>query len=213
MTRTLTGDMQTAVAADTGTLFHLFKMEFSSGDVFLTTLSHGISWDGEDWVGLGGTLGFDTVRETFDEKGSDTVIEVSGVDQTIIALILADNTRGRLVTIWEAHINSAGAIVADPLELYIGYMNAGFSIQEDRDPGRAGTVQIRMPIVSRLSEIARVRGYKTNLISHQAVHDGDTFFQHVAQLPNRPIFWGHIPIRPWGSAINWQPGIGVVDWT
>lgn len=190
MTRTITAGMQTQVAAQTGTTAHLISLEFSGGTAYLVTLAHDVSWDGETWVGIGGRLGFADVEERADLRAAGVEIVLSGVDQTVIAALLGQSYRGRDAVVYRAKFASDGTIVADPLEVFSGLLNSGFSIQERvSDEGREGDVEVRARCVSDVAVLSMSRGIRTNLASHQAVENGDTFFQHVNALPD-VINWG-----------------------
>lgn len=190
MARDLTGGMSSAIAAQEAALVHFISLAFSGGKVYLTTGPHDIVWDSQTWQGVGGALFFEAITESGDEKASGVPLHLSGCDQAILAVILGQSYRGRKVEIYLAHIDTDGAIVADPELIFDGYMNAGFRIVESRDDRGAGTVDISSRIVGRLAELALVRTILMNLGSHQVHQSTDTFFQHVAQLPNRPIYWG-----------------------
>ena len=188
--RDLTGDMQTAVAAQTGTTVHLISLEFSGGTIFLATLPHDVDWDGETWVGIGGVLGFAPIAEAPDLRASGVPMKMSGVDQTIIAALLSENFRGRSAEIYRAKFAADGTIVADPINIFTGRLNSGFEIRDSVEPdARAGSVEITTLCVSDLAVLAYARGIRTNMASHQAVEPDDTFFQHVNGIPEE-IVWG-----------------------
>ena len=126
MTRTLSAGMQAAVAAQTGALCHLIEMETSGGTTQFTTAPVDLSWDSKTWSGVGGAIRFNVVTESADERQSGVEIEMAGVAQGVISDILANNFRGRPIRVWLAHIDSNGAIVADPYKIFFGFQNAGW---------------------------------------------------------------------------------------
>jgi len=194
MARNISASMKTAIAAQTSRLTHFIEMEFSGGTVYLTTAPHDIDWDGHTWEGIGGLLAFEPIEEGGTSTGGGTTLKISGVDQTILSALLSQHTRGRKVTIYLAHLDSDYAIVSDPLEVFAGYLNQGYTAREQR--GReGGTCVISIPVVSGMTALRRRNGFLPNLTSHQAVHPGDTFFQHVPAIVSKLGSLGY----PWGG--------------
>lgn len=189
MPRTLTAGMQTAVAAVSSSIVHLVELQFSAGTVRFTTAAANISWNSQTWTAVGGNLSFTAVQETTDEQAQGVEFTLSGVDQSLISIVLGQHSRGRRMLLWRAHIDANGAIIADPVKLFDGLMNEGFDIVETGDRN-APTCEIKTRFVSRIALFRQARGFKTQLESHQAFHPTDTFLQWVATLPSRKIYWG-----------------------
>ena len=85
-------------------------------------------------------------------------------------------------------------------KIFFGFQNAGWRITEVRDPdGSRNTVTIRTRAVSRLAELAQVKGIKSNVTSHQQFFGTDTFFQNVPDIMDKAIDWG-------GGDKRGQPG-------
>ena len=203
--RTLTGGMQTAVAAQTGTTVHLVSMEFSGGTIFLATLPHDVVWDGETWQGIGGAFGFAPIEEAPDLRAVGVPIRFSGVDQAIIAVLLAQNYRGRSAAIYRAKFAADGTIVADPVNIFTGRLNSGFEIRDMvEEDGGGGTVEITTSCVSDLALLSYTRGSRTNLISHQAVEPGVASPIDLAHATGTELFENLIM----GQRGAWLHGIG-----
>lgn len=202
MAREMTEGMQTAVAGERGILAHLIQIEASGGTVRLATTPLPISWDGHTWEAIGGSLGFGEVVESTDLSGHGTAITLSGVDQSIIATVLTNHVRGRMAVIYLAHFDPATwQLVEDPLEIYRGFQNEPYQIDESRgtEDLQPGTVTVSTKIVSRLAELGQTRAVRSNVHSHREMlrRAGltgddllDTFFRTVPELVNRPIYWG-----------------------
>lgn len=199
MTRTLTAGMQTAVAAQTGTIIYLFQIESDAGTTRFTTAPVDIAWDSQTWSGIGGTLAFPGVEETADPSGQGVELTLSGVDQTIIAVILNNQVRGREVRIWLAHLSDAGAVVADPLEIFRGYQLSDYRITETRSR-EGGTVEVRTRVQSRLSKLRQATAVRTNdnslndMLKRLGLATGNTFFSTVPAIADRYVRWGPFQI-------------------
>jgi len=212
MSRDLSANMQTSVATQSGVeVTHFIVLTFSTGTSYLTTAPHDIAWNGHTWEGIGGAMGFEPIEESSDGKSGGTTIKLSGVDQSIISLILSAGSRGRPVEIYLAHLDTdAGTIVSDPVLIFEGFTNEGWTVREKRSDRGGGTVEISVRAVSELASLNRTNGIMTNTISHQKVHSGDTFFQHVPNLVGKPVVWngtvrrgGHSPPADSGG-LGWH---------
>jgi len=190
MPRELTTAMKTAMAAQTGTIVHFISMVFSGGTAYLTTAPRDVLWNSQTWEGIGGVLSFEPIEESPDGRATGTTVQISAVDQTILAAILGQNFRGRKIEIYEAHVDDAGDIIADPMLCFEGFMNAGVEIRETRRERAGGTVDIRLRVVSRVAELSRINGIRTNIASHQTYYSDDTFFQNTPGIAHREIVWG-----------------------
>lgn len=199
MTRTLSGSMVTAAQSDEGEGFHLISLEFSGGTIYLTTAPHDITWSGDTYVAVGGHLGFEVVQETTDLTGQGVRLTLDGVDQTIIALLLAQNYIGRTAIVRQGHIDSSGDVIVDPVTLFSGLLNSRFEIDESRDPESSGTVIVRTTIVSPLVSFRQQRGIRMTLASHQHHYPGDTIMRHVSTISARKVYWGRDVSRGIGA--------------
>ena len=193
--RTVAGTMLAdlgATNAGGGILF--IELDFGSGTQYLTNAPVNISWNSQTWVAVGGAIAVAGTQERW-EPGSSARLSLSGVDPSILALVLGVQSRGRLCKIWWAHYDqTAGTILADPVLLFAGLMSDAFDITESHDPNTgAGTVDIATRISERVSDVGRLRGIRTNVHSHQASGipgaATDTFFAPTTGLLGTRIFW------------------------
>lgn len=189
MARPITSGMQTAISSESSTLCHFLEFQFSGGTTRLTTAPHDISWNGFTWTGIGGALSFEQVQESQDINASGVKMILSGVNQSILTILLQQFYIGRVVQIWLAHFDANGAIIADPLLLFNGKMNGGFEIEESHDEKMPGTVTILANMTDRLADLEQRNGIQTNLDSHQRLFSGDEFFEFVPDLASKVLEW------------------------
>lgn len=211
MTRTLGAGIATDIGAATAETTELILLDFadiSTGvptPVYLTTAAKDIVWSGQTWQAVGGRLELDALGESTDGAGTGFKMNLSGVDQTVIALILGARYRGRTASVWYVHLDqAAGTVITDPVLMFVGMLNGGWDIVESRS-FEGGTVDITLRLTAKVNELVRVRGVRTNLQSHQTVIPSattDTFFQHVGLLALRKVFWGMktpVDLKPNGA--------------
>lgn len=206
MTRTIGAGLTTDIAAQSAERCQLIKLEFAdlsnnATPVYFTTAAVDILWNSITWQAVGGTMDIDAMGESAEDPSNGLRIKLSGVNQTVLALILGARWRGRLATIYHAGFDrTTGLVLTDPVVMFSGPMNGGFEIGESRGDFGGGTVDISARFTSRLDELVKVRGVRTNVVSHQMTIPGaatDTFFQHVDNLVLRKTYWGmKTPTQP-----------------
>jgi len=197
--RNFSGPVITALQAETGERVYLIKLDYSGGTKYLTTGSRDLYWDGQTWDAVGGNLSLGMVEQTEDSR-SGPEITLSGVDQSITAILLAQQYRGRVAEIRQAILNQTTGVVTDTILLFEGRQLDNYEIEERVERGKPLTCTIRTRVLSRLA-VAEYRGIRTNLHGHQRYFTADTFFKHVASFTTRKIYWGTTaPTTPRGGS-------------
>lgn len=187
MPRTLTAAALAAVQSQRAEIAHLLSLTFSGGTIRFTTGPHDVTWNSNLYSAAGGAMSFEAVAETPDPSGQRLKITLDGVSLGAIAALLAQNYIGRLATLRRAVLNSGGSIIADPIVLFTGYLNAPWVVTEDWD-GR--WCKVETEIVSPLAVFNQVRGITADKISHQRWYSTDTFFTHIVDKPEGDFGWG-----------------------
>lgn len=154
------------------------------------------------WQAVGGSLVFGGIEESGDGQAQGVDLTLSGVDQTVLAALMTNNYRGRPVRIWRVWYDPVfGTVIGEPLLLLEGRQLSHYELQEER--ARAGgTVKIKTRVVG-LMGLERIRGIWSNIVSHQHIFSGDTFFQYTPTLANVKVYWGtstptQINVNPYG---------------
>lgn len=178
------------VGTDTAEFVHLLEIEFSGGNLYLSTGAQNLNWGDQTWEAVGGLLGFGGVQEIFDGKAQGVDIQLSGIDQSLVATLLTNQYRGRRIRIYRAYLNQAtGRVIADPILLCEGLQLSAYTVEEAREDRLIGTVTISTRVSSYLG-VTRIRGIQTSVIGHQHYYPGDTFFQYVPELATKKVYWG-----------------------
>lgn len=191
MSRTLSGAMLTAIAADAGEICQLLELAFSGGTQRYATSAQDISWNGVTWSAVGGAIGLESVTETADLSSFTAQLAASGLDSSVLPHLLAESYIGRSAKVYLAHLDQVlGTVISTPVLLFGGYMNGGWTVELTQpSDGSAGTVTIRGQITDRLAGLDQRRGIQANLGAHQTLYPGDTFFDSIGQLAWRNIVW------------------------
>tara|TARA_R100001377_G_scaffold8546_1_gene4466 strand:+ start:52 stop:606 length:555 start_codon:yes stop_codon:yes gene_type:complete len=182
MSRGIHSDVITELAKDAFNMAHLVSIDFST-PVYLTDYSHDIVFSNNTYSSSSHLLGMADVNETSDAQIGTFTINLSGVNQTFIAILLSENYIDRGVVISRAILNSAGAIIGVPIPLYKGRID-GFAIKDDKS-----TSQINLSTASHWSDFEKESGRRTNHNSQQIFFPGDKGFEFASSAV-KDIKWG-----------------------
>jgi hypothetical protein len=113
-------------------------------------------------------------------------LSLNGFDLSALALVRDEFQVGQPVKVYVGAF-SGGALIADPINSWIGRMDAP-TISVD---GKTATISISCE--SRLVQlnVAVDRRYTND--DQQRDHPGDLGFSHVSAIQEVPIYWGKIP--------------------
>lgn len=184
--RNASAAVETEVALAANRPIHLFELYLDGATTYATDAYRSIVWSGNTYPALGHFLGFDGIEESADMVISQARVSLSGVDQTLIAALLAYEYIDRRLVIRKAFFDSDELnVLVDPLPIFDGRIDAP-EIAEDPD---AGTCVVTISASSHWIDFERAPGRHTNHEEQQIWFPGDLGFEYVAQL-NRQIKWG-----------------------
>lgn len=164
---------------------HLIRVEFSTTVVTITDAYKDIDYNGETYTALGHFLSFSDIQETTELQVTNMIGQLSGIDQSMISIILGEQYIDRPVNVYLAMCASDWSVVSDPVLIFGGRINKP-SIAEDPD---AGTSIVSIEASNHLSDFERRPGRHTNDSEQQALFPGDRGFEFTSVL-NKVVKWG-----------------------
>lgn len=185
-------DMSAQVQAEAGLAknqpIHLFRADLDSGTAFLTDAYRAVVWNGDTYTAGGHMLGFSAIKETSRAQVSEVSCQLSGVDQTLIAIFLADDYLDRRLRIYKTFLNSDGSAM-EPVLIFDGRMDAPV-IEENPEPDN-GTCTIGISATSHFGDFERKPGRRTNTNVQELHFPGDRFFDYCSEIPaQKQSVWG-----------------------
>jgi hypothetical protein len=172
---------------------YLFESGLGAPILNLCDADMDIDWDSKTWTGVGReNIGFDTIHESPDKRAQGATFQFSSVDRDVLLQEVVDNDRfrGTIMKLWRGHFDTTtGQLRGEPVLLFCGHVQGGFEVEESRVKTGRPTSDMRVRVSSRLAELDRTNGLRTNQEIHQTYYPGDTFFQNVANIAGRKIFW------------------------
>lgn len=185
MSRGLSNDMETAIDAASMGLAVLFaELDFSSGFVRVHTSLGTISWRGNDWLGVGSLGNVSAVEESAELQRRTLSYTLSGIPNSLIAIVLGENYQGREAKLYLGIVNpTTGQLVDTPILIDRGKMDIS-----DIEEGESCTVTVTAE--NRIAGWDRplVRRYTDS--DHQSRFLGDIGLQFVDQAAQKEINWG-----------------------
>lgn len=179
MSRTVPAGILTALSADVVEPFFAVEALFTGGPVRFWTGYGNRTIESNTYTGAGQLLSISGLDEVADLSAKSITVTLSGLDETILSLALAEPYQRRRLRVLFG-VQSQTAVV----EVFSGQMNT-MTIE---DSGETGTISVLVD--SRLVELERASNRRYTSESQKSRYSGDTFFDYVARLQDRQIVWG-----------------------
>jgi hypothetical protein len=182
MSRSLNASTLAEIEKDAVRTAHLIQLDLTT-TVYMTDAGFDIDYDGDTYTASSHLLEIGSVSESSDVRVGTVSLTLSGVEQTFIAAFLGNNYIGKQAIIYRIFLDSASAIIGDPILIYDGRID-GFDISEGKNDSR-----ISIDLASHWSDFERKAGRYTNPNSQALFFTGDKGFDFAANIV-KDIRWG-----------------------
>lgn len=184
MTRALTSDMQNALQAQHLVPVYLAELVFTTTTLRLSTLAYDISWNAQTWQGSGILLHPGETSESIDLNAAGITVVLDGQDTSTLSLALGNTNQSKTAKVWFGLLNSSGAIIADPCEMFYGQFDSAVI----KDTGRDRIIELNYEneLLSQRSIVER----RYTHYSQQAYFPGDKGFIYAPQAAEWDGWWG-----------------------
>lgn len=170
------------LAKDAFTMAHIITIDFST-KLYLTDHSHNITYGGDEYAASAHILSVSDVNEVSSPSASTFTLNLSGVEQSLIAILLSENYIDREVVVDMVVLDSDGGVIGQPINMHNGRID-GFAIKDDDSSS-----QINLSVASHWSDFSKESGRRTNHASQQIHFAGDQGFEFAASAV-KDIKWG-----------------------
>ncbi len=184
MARGLTSGVVTASGAPAVNLALLVEAEFSEGPIRMWTGIGAFVWGGKTFEGVGQFLGLSGVEETVQLAATGVTLSLSAIPSALVSLAYGQYVQGRPARVWLAFFSDAVELIADPVLIFAGRMDA----VGDEDDGASATITVRAE--SNLADLKRINEQRLTDADHQRRFPGDKSLRFVKDLQNKPVIWG-----------------------
>ena len=203
MARTL----NSPVAEPRAEFVFLYEINHSGGVIRLTNAPADVVALSQTWVAVGGSLIHGEAPDIPDSKAQGIMLTLYGVDQTITGVIQSNQFRGRIVKVYLVHFNPDTGAIYTPDLVFRGRQNGDYQVSEDRQSDSTesgGSVTVKTRITSDLSAIKSKQSCRCNVHSHEEFlrrsgvgSPDDKFFERVASITDKTIYWGQATPEPY----------------
>ena len=184
--RGATQDAIDEMAADQCIVVHLLELHWDDAIVRLTDFNRELTTSNGTYTALGHLLSFSDIEETSELITSNITAQLSGIEQSMIALFLSENYLDRQMDLYKCFLTSAMTPVADPVLIFSGRINKPI-IAEDPE---SGTCSIGIEAASHWVDFERRGGRHTSHNEQVSRWDPtDKGFQYSDQVLDE-IKWG-----------------------
>ena len=187
MTRSSTTAFNNAAIASTVDPFFAAKLEFESGSTNLWTGVGDISFEAgsgsETFTGAGDLAQVSAVEEKSDLASSGVTLTLSGINSSLISLVLSENYQGRNATLYLGLLSS-GSVIADPYILFKGFMDT----MNINDTGETALIEVKAENRLIALQKAKIRRYTNE--DQKLIDPTDEGFSFINDLQDKTITWG-----------------------
>lgn len=183
MARDLHASVQSEVVKKVVTPVYFIEIDYAPDPIRVWTGPYSISWDSKTWDGGAGVLDISSVGESYSGVPQAVDVTLNGLDASILADVMAADIQSSNATIWLAFMDSANAVISNPVKLFFGFPDVP-TITE----GDSLSVSVRLEPYSSMMRRSSERRWTPD--DHKIEKSTDKFFDYVPQMPSIKILWG-----------------------
>ena len=165
--------------------FHLVDIVFDATPQYVTDAWKNIIWNGHTYTVLGHFIAFSDIEESAELQVASLTAQLSGVDQSVISAVLAEDYIDRPLRIYKGFLDANMAVIADPILIFEGRMDSPV-IEENPDDG---SCVVSVSATNAWVDFERLSGRHTNHEEQQIFFPGDKGFEFVSEI-TQEITWG-----------------------
>jgi len=183
MSRGLSTDQQTAVAAPVVRPIMFVRMDFASQPVRVHTSIGDLTIFGEVYKGVGNLGSIAPLKEGTLPRSYGAQFTISGVDPALVATITTEHYRGRDIRVYVGFLDSDHKVIGTPIQEWRGRMDYC-------DTAIGATASVTLNAESRLADCDRARTRRYSHEDQQDLYPGDLGFEFVTAMVSKEIVWG-----------------------
>lgn len=184
MSRTLTGAMQSLLTAEVVRPVLFIDLMFDTAPLYLWNGVGNLSYDSKTYIGAGTLLSIGGVTESTELQANGTTITLSGIGSALTQVARDEDYQGRLAYIKLGAMDESANVIADPVEIFSGFMDV-MTISE----GGESSV-ISLTVENRLIAFDRVNVRRYTDQDQKIDHPTDKGLEFVTSIQEMQINWG-----------------------
>jgi hypothetical protein len=171
-----------ALEKDTVPLCLAVEIIYPMGPVRVHSGVGDILISGLTYKGVGGLGGIDPISQTSKTEPGRVNLSMTGLDATLMQEVINTRCQGSFAKIWLVVLDEQDVFLTATL-LFSGRVSSQ-KLKYGAD------VSISIELVDRLADWSRKNTSRFSDENHKSRHPDDRFFRYVAQMSEKPIYWG-----------------------
>jgi len=188
MSRTLTTAMRDETIASVVRPAYFVRMIFDSGEspnvLNIWSGVGDLTYGGNTYTGVGDLLSISEIKETSDISAAGINVSITGIKSSFVVIAKNHEYQGRPLTVSLGAFDSVGALIADPVILFSGFMDT-MIIAENAEYSTI-TVSVENKLIA--FERSKVRRYTAE--DQKIDYPADKGFEFVTAIVQKDILWG-----------------------
>lgn len=182
MPRSLPAPMITATTSASLALCWLLDLQLASGMEHVWNGVGALSWNGNTYAGVGSFGAVGDIAESSDVKAPGAVVQLSGIDPTLLADCLSDIQIGAPATLWLALFANGAIVCAYP----------AFAGTVDKATMGMGveTSMIQLALETKMTNLRRAGKRRYTMADQKEYYPDDTGFAFVEIQNDIAELWG-----------------------
>lgn len=179
-------EFQTEVIKSENMPIHLVSVHLDSETLYMNDSYKAITYDGNNYLGVGHFIGFSDIEEASEVIVSSMTLSLSGIDKSMITLIMNNDYINRTIKVWTAFLDiNSHQLILNPVLIFEGHINSP-SISEDPDGGKS---TVSVSATNAWVDFDRKTGRHANNEEQQVLFPGDRGFE-FADKDTQNLIWG-----------------------
>jgi hypothetical protein len=169
--------------------------DYSAGPLLFSGYNRAVTIDGDTYTGLGQLLDVSSTQSDLRATGTELQLSISGIPNSVLALILSLNMRGSPVQVlrafFDAETKQLLSITGNPAGRFYGKVN-NYAIEEQFDNGaRTASSTVVINCSSYLTILEnKIAGRRTNSQDQKRFFPTDISMDRVVKLANANFQFG-----------------------
>ena len=183
MSRTMSSALEDSSLESTVYPAFFVSIETAAGTTYAWNGGGNITWNGNEYIGVGNLGNISEIEETPELKASGITLSLSGIPASLLSLTLASMRQGLSASVYFGAFDN-NALIADPILIFEGLTD----VPTLDDSGENATISVTVESLEVDWARQRIRRYTPE--DQKLIDATDRGFEYVAGLQDAKFIWG-----------------------
>jgi hypothetical protein len=166
-------------------IVYFAELQFRDATTYISSINQTITWNGNDWGGLGTVGSISAVEESEGVESKSLTFSLNVAQQSVLALAVGDveQYRGRNAKLYFCPLDESFQLVGTPQQCWRGIMDTmAVSVE-----GEEGAIQLKCE--TSAYGLKRQPGLRLNSAQQKSRYPTDTGLDYLTDLIANPTVW------------------------